>query len=62
MTKFCLLVKYETGECGYITNTPDIQEALNEFIDKLKADRAGQNFKCYSLPKIIEARLVKLIG
>ena len=60
VNKFCLIVKYETGECAYITDKPDLLEALREYTTKLELAHTDQCFKCYSLPEIKEARLVKV--
>lgn len=60
MNKFCLIVKYETGECAYITEKPDLLEALREYQMKLELAHSDQCFKCYALPEIKEAKLVKI--
>ena len=58
--KFCLLLKYETGECAYITEKPDLVDALNEYKMKLEEAHADQCFKCYTLPEIKEAKIVRI--
>ena len=60
--KFCLLVKYETGECAFVTEKPDLRDALDEYINSLEQEQGEQCFKCYSLPEIKEVKLVKVFN
>ena len=58
---FILLVEYASGECAFPTDTDDIQKALSEFQEEVKASfpKALED-KAFSLPQIISARIVKL--
>lgn len=57
MNKFCLLVKYENGESATLTEKPDLNEALEELVVALKSK---QVFKSDVIPRIIEAKLVRI--
>lgn len=58
---YCLIVEYASGECAFPTNTDDIQEALEEFIEKQKESfNSVLGDKAFSLPTIISAKIVKM--
>lgn len=56
---FVLVIKYECGESGFLTNTPDLVEALNEYNEKRIAQLENQS-KHFTLPLIKEAKLYRL--
>ena len=55
--KFALIVQYASGEVVMITKTPDLVEALNEFVSLELKDKSGWD-KGLRLPEIKAAKLV----
>ena len=59
MKKFILCVEYGTGKAGMIVNTPDITEALQEFLKECR--KSLPDTKDVGLPTIIKAEIFPLI-
>lgn len=59
MKKFVLCVEYGTGKASMLTNTPDLLEALKEFIELNK--KAIPDAKMYSTPFIQKAEIYPLV-
>ena len=59
MNKFCLILTYESGECAYLTEKPDLYEALKEYEDKRTSIWVESDFKA-PLPRILSAKLVRI--
>ena len=59
MKKFVLCVEYGTGKASMLTNTPDLLEALKEFIELNK--QAIPDAKMYGAPFIQKAELYPLM-
>lgn len=57
---FVLIIKCENSEVGYLTNTPDLAEALNEFTEKRIAQLENQS-KHFTLPLVKEAKLYRIV-
>ena len=58
---FALLVEYTSGECVFPTDTDDIQKALSEFQQEVRASFSSVlDDKSFSLPQIISAKIVKM--
>ena len=62
MKHFVLLVKYVSGECAFLTDTPNLQRALKEFEIVRKRDISDSVLfdKSMALPEVQSARIVKL--
>lgn len=56
---YVLIVKYECGESGYLTNQSDLSLALKEYTDKRNEMLQNQS-KYYPVPIITEAKLYRL--
>ena len=57
--RFILCIEYGTGKAGMLVDTPDITEALQEF---LKEYRKGlPDTKDVGLPNILKAEIVPLL-
>lgn len=56
---YVLIIKYECGESGYLTNQPDLILALDEYNNKRMAQLQGQH-KNFPVPMIREAKLYKV--
>ena len=56
---FVLIVKYECGESGFLTNQADLPLALQEYNDVCLKQLEGYS-KYFSLPFIKEAKLYRL--
>ena len=57
--KFILNVEYGTGKVAMITSTPDIIEALKEFLGEYS--KSLPDTKMYGLPNIIRAEILPLV-
>ena len=59
---FVLLVKYVSGECAFLTDTPNLQRALKEFDIVRKKDMSDSVLfdKSMALPEVQSAKLVRL--
>ena len=59
--RFALIVRYECGQCVYLTNTFDLDVALKEFRDIQKRKCEGSlMFKDFNLPVITSAEILPL--
>ncbi len=59
---FVLLVKYVSGECAFLTDTPNLQRALKEF-DLVRKKQMSDSVlfdKSTLLPEVQSAKLVRL--
>jgi hypothetical protein len=56
---FVLIIKYECGESGFLTNQPDLPNALKEYTDMRIKQLNGQS-KCFPMPLIQEAKLYRI--
>lgn len=59
MRKFVLCVEYGTGKASMITSSPDLLQALQEFIDEHK--KVFPDTKMYGMPFIQKAELYPLM-
>ena len=57
--KFVLCVKYGTGRVGMIVNTPDLTEALQEFIKKCR--ETIPETKDMGMPSILKAEILPIL-
>lgn len=58
MKKFVLRVEYGTGKINMLTSTPDLIEALQEFMKEYR--KALPDAKMYGLPTITKAEILPL--
>ena len=56
---YVLIVKYECGESGFLTNQPDLPHALKEYND-LRMKLLQDQSKSFSMPLILGAKLYRL--
>ena len=56
---YVLIVKYECGESGFLTNQPDLPNALKEYND-LRMKMLQDQSKSFSMPLILGAKLYRL--
>lgn len=56
---FVLVVKYECGESAFLTDTPDLIKALDEY-NKQRMAMLNEQSKHFSLPIIKEAHVYRL--
>ena len=56
---FVLIVKYECGESGFLTNQPDLSLALQEY-NEIRLKQLEEHSKYFSLPIIKEAKLYRI--
>lgn len=56
---FVLIVKYECGESAFLTDTPDLIKALDEY-NKQRLAMLNEQSKHFSLPIIREAHIYRL--
>ena len=56
---FVLIVKYECGESGFLTNQPDLPLALQEY-NEIRLKQLEEHSKYFSLPIIKEAKLYRI--
>lgn len=56
---YVLMVKYECGESAFLTDTPDLIKALNEYNTQRMA-LLNEQSKHFSLPMIREARIMRI--
>ena len=56
---FVLIVKYECGESGFLTNQPDLPLALQEY-NEIRLKQLEERSKYFSLPIIKEAKLYRI--
>lgn len=56
---FVLIVKYECGESGFLTNQPDLILALKEYND-IRMKQLESQSKNFPIPAIREAKLYRL--
>lgn len=56
---FVLVVKYECGESGFLTNKPDLISALNEY-NEARIGMLEDQPKYFPIPNILEAKLYRL--
>ena len=56
---YVLIVKYECGESGFLTNQPDLPNALKEYND-LRMKLLQDQSKSFSMPLILGAKLYRL--
>ena len=59
MKKFVLCVEYGTGKASMITESPDLFQALKEFVNEHK--RVFPDTKIYGIPFIQKAELYPLM-
>lgn len=59
LKKFALIIEYGTGEAVMLTDNPDLQKALNELDDRLRAIY-GDN-KDSMQPHIISAKILPVL-
>ena len=59
MKKFVLCVEYGTGKASMLTESPDLLEALQEFVEEHK--KVFPDTKMYGIPFIQKAELYPLI-
>ena len=59
MRKFVLIVDYGTGRACILTDTPDMEIALQQF--KAKKLSEIPESKCYGLPPVRRAELLPLL-
>ena len=56
---FVLIVKYECGESGFLTNQPDLPLALQEY-NEIRLKQLEEHSKYFSIPIIKEAKLYRI--
>ena len=56
---FVLIVKYECGESGFLTNQADLPLALQEY-NEIRLKQLEEHSKHFSLPIIKEAKLYRI--
>ena len=56
---FVLIVKYECGESGFLTNQQDIPLALQEY-NEIRLKQFEEHSKYFSLPIIKQAKLYRI--
>lgn len=56
--RFALIVRYECGQCVYLTDKMDLEEALTEF-RKVQSEKfqSSMMFKDFGLPVITSAEI-----
>lgn len=59
MRKFVLCVEYGTGKASMITESPDLLQALKEFVDEHK--KVFPDTKMYGMPFIQKAEIYPLM-
>ena len=59
MKKFVLCVEYGTGKASMLTESPDLLQALQEFVEEHK--RVFPDTKMYGMPFIQKAELYPLM-
>ena len=59
MKKFVLCVEYGTGKASMLTESPDLLQALQEFVEEHK--KAFPDTKMYGMPFIQRAELYPLM-
>ena len=59
MRKFVLCVEYGTGKASMITESPDLLQALKEFVDEHK--KVFPDTKMYGMPFIQRAEIYPLM-
>ena len=57
--QFILIVEYGTGRATMLTGTPDLFEALQDFLVEYR--KALPNTKMYGLPEIKKAEILPLL-
>lgn len=57
---FVLVVKYECGESGFLTNQPDLIAALKEYNEARIMSMLEDQPKYFPVPNILEAKLYRL--
>lgn len=57
--RFILCVEYGTGKVGMIVDTPDLSEAIQEFIKRCR--RSIPETKDMGLPSILRAEILPLL-
>ena len=55
LNKFVVKITYGTGTAYFITDTPDIEKAIQQF--KQEYSKAIPDTKCYGLPEIVSAEI-----
>lgn len=61
---FVLIVEYVCGECAFLTNTPNLQQALKEF-DDVRRKQASDSVlfdKSTALPEVQSAKIIRLFN
>ena len=59
--RFALIVRYECGQCVFLTNTMDLDKAISEFREEQrKKFKDSVTFKDFKLPMIISAEILLL--
>lgn len=59
--RFALIVRYECGQCVYLTDTFELDAALKEFRDLQKSRcKDSLMFKDFNLPVITSAEIIPL--
>ena len=56
---FVLVVKYECGEAGFLTDQPDLPTALKEYTE-MRNKMMNDQSKCCPMPLIKEAHLYRI--
>lgn len=57
--RFALIVRYECGQCVYLTDTMDLDKALTEFREvQKKKCKDSMMFKDFNLPIITSAEIM----
>lgn len=56
---YVLIVTYECGESGFLTNQPDLPNALKEYND-LRMKMLQDQSKSFSVPLILGAKLYRI--
>ena len=56
---YVLIVKYECGESGFLTNQPDLPNALKEYND-IRLKMLQDQSKSFTMPIILGAKLYRL--
>ena len=55
---FVLIIRYECGQCAFLTDTPELDKALTEFREEQqKKFKDSVMFKDFSLPMILSAEI-----
>lgn len=58
---FVLIVKYECGQCAFLTNTVELDKALDEFREAQKEKyKDSVMFKDFSFPIITSAEIYQI--